>query len=342
MDAQGVPYIIASSARESYPVVPFFGLLWTSARNSVAIPMDYPLGGEWGDCLSEGMPLLPENPFPEKMSLCWLSLLEKKFYVFEDKLDVEKIKEFYESLFSLDSSEIYFILGMGPFGECALWIKNSIKSELILTGFGQQSDLSLSTLFPVRPDLSVDEFCEMMLAQSGEGHADEVLSVDDIKSRYKRYNYRLKIDYDKWEDEAWKNLGKTQYDLQMEDTKIRRFDGTFSKTEELFNFTPGSILKKLSIKFNIGKTGFECCFFLDYEELRGIFERFYGAHPDTKSDFIVRMDPDKKKYELALFRQGLREPVVIPESAYQLIVFKNKFEDYRSDNYSQPKGAWIW
>lgn len=73
-----------------------------------------------------------------------------------------------------------------------------------------------------------------------------------------------------------------------------------------------------------------------------IFHHFYGAHPETKTDFIIRIDAENKKYELALYRQGLKEPVVIPESAYQLIVFKNKFEDYRSENYDQPRGAWIW
>lgn len=77
-------------------------------------------------------------------------------------------------------------------------------------------------------------------------------------------------------------------------------------------------------------------------EILEIFNRFYGAHPETKTDFIIRIDAENKKYELALYRQGLKEPVVIPESAYQLIVFKNKFEDYRSENYNQPRGAWIW
>lgn len=87
---------------------------------------------------------------------------------------------------------------------------------------------------------------------------------------------------------------------------------------------------------------FQLCFFLDFESSVIILEKFYGAHPETKADFIIKIDAENKKYELALYRQGLKEPVVIPESAYQLIVFKNKFEDYRSENYNQPRGAWIW
>ena len=77
-------------------------------------------------------------------------------------------------------------------------------------------------------------------------------------------------------------------------------------------------------------------------DIYSCFLKFYGNHPETKTDFIIRIDAENKKYELALYRQGLKEPVVISESAYQLIVFKNKFEDYRSENYNQPRGAWIW
>ena len=57
---------------------------------------------------------------------------------------------------------------------------------------------------------------------------------------------------------------------------------------------------------------------------------------------MIRIDSEKKIFELALYRYGLKEPQVISESAYQLFVFKNKFEYYRSENYNQPRGAWIW
>lgn len=99
---------------------------------------------------------------------------------------------------------------------------------------------------------------------------------------------------------------------------------------------------KIIVQFLIKSNEFHVLFWMNKNEITQVFERFYGAHPETKADFIIRIDAENKKYELALYRQGLKEPVVIPESAYQLIVFKNKFEDYRSENYNQPRGAWIW
>lgn len=104
-------------------------------------------------------------------------------------------------------------------------------------------------------------------------------------------------------------------------------------------------LREIPLKFNIkykdsGNAFTLSCWLLP--EMANIFRRFYGAHPETRADFMIRIDADNNKYELSLYRQGLKEPVVIPESAYQLIGFKNKFEFYRSANYDQPRGAWIW
>ncbi len=59
-------------------------------------------------------------------------------------------------------------------------------------------------------------------------------------------------------------------------------------------------------------------------------------------DFIFRMDIEHSRYELALYRYGLKEPLIVPQETYQLLVFKNKFEHYRSENYNQERGAWIW
>ena len=122
------------------------------------------------------------------------------------------------------------------------------------------------------------------------------------------------------------------------------FDGTYDKLHDdgLLKYHEAGKPKKLAIKWQIDKSEYSAYFWFDNEKICSIFERFYGVHPDTKTDFIVRIDAEKKKYELSLFRQGLKEPLVIPEEAYQLLVFKNKFEDYRSKNYNQERGAWVW
>lgn len=122
------------------------------------------------------------------------------------------------------------------------------------------------------------------------------------------------------------------------------YDGTHNKMNDggLMRYHQAGKPKKLAIKWHIGKSEYSAYFWFEEEPIREVFDKFYGAHPDTKTDFIIRIDAENSKYELALYRYGLKEPQVIPENVYQLLVFKNKFEDYRSDNYNQERGAWIW
>ena len=136
--------------------------------------------------------------------------------------------------------------------------------------------------------------------------------------------------------------GNYEIDLQCIKEMLR--DRAILKLDEdkIFEYQNAAVPYKISFDFLMADDEFQGCFWFENYLLIEQFSRFYGAHPETKTDFIIGIDAENKKYELALYRQGLKEPVVIPESAYQLIVFKNKFEDYRSENYNQPRGAWIW
>lgn len=150
-------------------------------------------------------------------------------------------------------------------------------------------------------------------------------------SNFDLYNYRFNVD-----------VGKQE--LLTQKLKVFFADSTFNRNagEYLKKYSLISIPSKISFEYSNDRCQYSINFFLNLHSIVSIFHHFYGAHPETKTDFIIRIDAENKKYELALYRQGLKEPVVIPESAYQLIVFKNKFEDYRSENYDQPRGAWIW
>ena len=123
-----------------------------------------------------------------------------------------------------------------------------------------------------------------------------------------------------------------------------RFDGTHEKLDINFNgyYLFEALPRRFSLETFLYNNKICLYFWMDYDLLLEAISKIIWSHPETKVDFIIRIDAENKKYELSLYRQGLKEPVIIPEDAYQLIVFKNKFEDYRSENYNQPRGAWIW
>lgn len=160
-----------------------------------------------------------------------------------------------------------------------------------------------------------------------------------------QYNYCYLPLFDNYAEESGKwNANDDSFLIELDYIEDILYDGQYDKTHDgkLFSYHKAGIPRKLAIKWHIKKSEYTAYFWFEDEEIREVFDRFYGAHPDTKTDFMIRIDAEKNKYELALYRYGLKEPHVISESAYQLLVFKNKFEYFRSENYNQSRGAWIW
>lgn len=184
--------------------------------------------------------------------------------------------------------------------------------------------------------VGLSHFGDVSVWLKSQGFIDLIFKESSIESLFhrmmKQYKYRLLLVL---RDGDASNISRL---------KVKRFDGTLN--EILVNgiaarYQLNGAPQTFKIELDCNGQYSVNVWFVE-EKIIPIFERFYGAHPETKADFIIRMDVEKGEYALALFRQGLKEPVTIPEEAFQVIVFKDKFECYRSANYNQPKGAWIW
>lgn len=346
--SESYKYLVSGSAEMNMPVVPYCGMLWYDIEEAACIPMDYPLGGVWGQVLSDNSPLKDTFPLPFAVSACWLSLLERKFYICEEALNLAFIKKQYKDLEQADNSDIYFVLGFGCSGLLTLWIQNQKRSIIVMQLQGDEVDMPMKIFMPVRPDLDKEQFCKLMLKQYGMENSmiisDNTLIKNKFRNRQIQYNQKYLIEFLRYDKERWLALGPDNIKPVLSYFAEALTDGTYNKLNDgaLMKSHMAGKPKQIAIVLTIEKSEYKAFFWMDEESIHSVFERFYGAHPETKADFIIRIDVENKKYELALYRQGLKEPVVIPESAYQLIVFKNKFEDYRSENYNQPRGAWIW
>lgn len=161
-----------------------------------------------------------------------------------------------------------------------------------------------------------------------------------------QFNYRYLFQFLHREYDNWCKYNEEDRLPELDHININEvlFDGTHDKLNNggLLKYHQAGKPKKLAVVWHIEKTEYAAYLWFHDDEIRKVFDHFYGAHPETKTDFIIRIDAENNKYELSLYRYGLKEPQVISEDAYQMIVFKNKFECYRSDNYDQPRGAWIW
>ena len=341
--------LVSGSALEKNPTELFFGLLYYEGEEALEIPARYPFKGEWGRPLSTQLLERDRYPIPYKIEMIWLDIPEGRFYSVEDDLPVSSIENLWQAE-DQDGNGIYryLIVGMAPGGNIALWGYGPKKSSLIGTYAGTPAEIPMADFCPTNRNISLRDFC----LSYGYDIAAQDRKLLEFRKEFpktmQQYKYRYVVLFLSWneEEERWEASENDEEKIvpelcYLEDSLS---DGTFDKLhdEGLFKYHSGGKPQKMTMKWKIKKSEYSAHFWFEDERICYIFEKFYGAHKDTNTDFIIHIDAEKRKYELALYRYGLSEPITIPEEAYQLLVFRNKFEHYRSPNYDQQRGAWIW
>ena len=347
------PYYISGSAPKLYPTESFFGNLMWSEDDGISVPYCCPFADDWGKPVSMHVYDDKEFPIPSYLDMIWLSLTENKFYSIEEDLPTDKLEQSFQERNKVSGESLYnyIIVGMAPYGHIALWVHGDNKAKLVAWMEAEETDVEMEDFCP-STRLSRNEYVEMMLKsvpEAIENLEKNGLPPHDLFDNYMRqFIYRYLPLFEHWDkdEEMWTKYSEEEKEKTPELDYIEEalFDGTHDKLHDggLMKYHEAGKPKKLAVQWHVKKSEYSAYFWFEDEEIRAAFDRFYGPHPDTKTDFIIHIDCEKNKYELALYRYGLKEPVVIKESAYQLIVFKNKFECFRSDNYNQPSGAWIW
>lgn len=350
---------ISSNYPILFPIKIIAGILWVNDSDGYEILQSETNSVEWGH--PNRMFLLSDQAkgLPLIIDMIWLAVTEKKIYSITQPLSVSKIKEAFNTNLSNENEPLYqyLVVGIAPYGKISLWAYGDIKCILLDWLQGDVlEDIDINLAFPNHDNKSFIDICQSYINEDenvkGNLVQNGITSYDLFNSYMKQYTYRYLVLFVYWDDEKeqWNfdykssQTIKDEFMPEVDYVEEALFDGTHDKLHDggLMNYHQAGKPKKLAVKWHIKKSEYTVYFWFDDEEIRTIFERFYGAHPETKTDFMIMIDSEKNKYELALYRYGLKEPQVISESAYQLLVFKNKFEYYRSENYNQPKGAWIW
>ncbi|MBD5311867.1 MAG: hypothetical protein HDS13_06885 [Bacteroides sp.] len=316
-------------ATSEYPILLVYGVIYHDNKLCGEFPHYFPYSGEWGDRIEDAEPVI-SGCGQVLLNILWYSIKENKFYYFEKDFTIES------------SINAELLIGLYPKGEIALWEYSITQSKLL--GYDIGVNNSENVLSMIESNSSIVKLLDPFET-----------SFEDLQSHYIDFLSNNNFIFDKDELTISKisdtymykfqhNLMYNDIELELDNFDIKFFDGShlLSLFREISTYKKRALPKRIRIKCHIGKYIFELYFRFFFNEILSIIKRFFGIHHDTKSDLIVKIDVENKNFELALYRQGLKELVVIPESAYQLIVFKNKFEDYRSENYNQPRGAWVW
>lgn len=293
-----------------------------------------------------------ESEMPTYLELSFLSITTLRLYKLMIPLDAIDEKEL---------GEDNFLIGLSPYGDVSIWLCGTDKSRIYYKGKGVEIngvEELLNKYLPLFEGNSIKDYQKKYLNKNPivkDCLEKNGLPPRDLFDNYmKQFTFRYQVAFEKWNGEKWEKYGEDEAAPEFDYIEEALYDGTHDKLHDggLMKYHEAGKPKKLKVQFHVGgdtKDGkkrpvqeYSVYFWFEDERIREVFDRFYGAHPDTKTDFIIRIDAAQNKYGVAMYRYGLKEPVVLSEDTYQLIVFRNKFECYRSENYNQQRGAWIW
>lgn len=345
-------YLVSGNAPIYYPVETLFGVLRMENGKAMEIPSLYPFHGTWGTSLSNVYNEPTDLELPKKLDVVYLSIIEEKFYSLEASIPFREMDEAFKKVNHINTIEStpHIVIGMAPYGVMALWVESSMKSFFVSTFNANEISVSMKVFRPWEKNMSLKDVCNHYINElpKAKQHLEQSgLPPRDLFDNYmKQFTYRYLPLFQHWDKDKdeWRKYDGEETLPELDYIDEALFDGTHDKLHDggLLKYHQAGKPKKLAVTWHIKKAEYAAYFWFNDEAIREAFDHFYGVHPDTKADFMIRIDAEKNKYELALYRYGLKEPQVIGEDAYQMIVFKNKFECYRSRNYDQPRGAWIW
>ena len=327
---------LALTSLECYPCEVGFCFLHLDNGMCIDVLPSYSLDNTWGYPKNIQLCEIPKNVKIMSIDIVWLSLCEKRFYSIESEL---------KQCFTAES--VMLLIGLMPFGHLVVWDYSENISSIIDVHQGREVEVDIEAFLPGSSIKSVSKYCDARINENAiiNNNLHNIgIRTDAYFVKYlNQYSYRYSVQLGQLNNRQNDKLSDVMQH-RVEGIEEVLYDGTHNKMNDggLMRYHQAGKPKKLAIKWHIGKSEYSAYFWFEEEPIREVFDKFYGAHPDTKTDFIIRIDAENSKYELALYRYGLKEPQVIPENVYQLLVFKNKFEDYRSDNYNQERGAWIW
>lgn len=329
-------YSLSTSHFYFYPMVVFEAKAKIEGlENSIRIlKNDY---GDWGDAASVeevgGEPL----PFPHEIILSWWSPEDLQFFCATAKIDLDKANKLWMEQSKLDEIDhfTHFVVGIGVLGGVAIWLRGNTRSVLLQIAQGR----------PFRLD---DETTYMLARNYPSKLPDELYKGDLFKMCMRQYSYRYVVLEEFWNGEAWQNYDCEDLvydDFDLLNIQDKCIDGTFNLSGFLtqLNYHEAGCPSRFSVRWKDGRDDLQAHYWMDDEAIASVFEKFSILNPNVEIDFLVRIDKRANQYELALIDKDRKtSPIVIPQDIYQILIFKNDVEYFKSENYNQEEGAWYW
>jgi hypothetical protein len=330
---QKYEWYASGNAPSLYPTELFFGDFIFTNGERLYIPESIPFASTWG---SEGKTHLLNNnnifPAPNSIDIIWLSLAENQFYSLEATLPKKLIDNLLAEIDENTNDPKYdgIVVGMAPYGGLAVWLSGiGITTEVVWL----QAEATDVVMKDFSPDsrLSQNEYVEFLLKECDKAY--ENFQKNGLPDRMLFERYMQKFNYNittKFEEE----------NANFEAIELFYYNGELNTTNsgEHELLTMRAKPSKIVIHWNIGKTKYSGYFWTDENKIIKTFSDFYENNMQKEGSFVIEIEESNKNFKFSM--QNDTVITEIPIGEIQFIIFKNKFEFYRSPNYDKPQGGW--
>lgn len=334
-----------------YPVVVFRGVLnLGDASDSRIINRGNFMRGEWGDATAPTIIDDSSFPLPDGISLLWGAITERKAYSLEAPLNKDRIEELWQQQDN-EGAPLYefIVVGIAPYGGVAVWLRGTHKSTLLKWLKGVEVDETVVKQYLM--GFSLRYYCHLSIEQNEvvktnlQAHG---LPAPDLYDRWmQQYHYRYVVLEEYYDGKSWQRYDDADLyydDMEVDSVEDCRFDGTHDRLRDggLMTQHVAGCPKRIIVKWQEGWTSFSAYYWLDENAAPQAFHRFFMINAADRADLLMRIDTRANHYGIALKSSELQTIQEIGEEVYQLIVFRNDHEYFRSKNYHQEKDAWNW
>jgi hypothetical protein len=341
---------ISGNAFMLYPCEQHYGYISFKDGKRLNVPFSYSYSQRWGDASSLHI-LGNGNMFemPDSIDMAWLSIVENKFYEVHASLPKERLKELLDMKDTKTKEQIFsrIVVGMTPYGSLAIWLSGLDSYGTYTTEIawlqGEEADIDFY-VHNRGSDETIEEYCEWQL-RVNKKRAYENFLQNGLPDRELFNNYMKKFEYRivpvlKNKDIDFYVPYIHYYSGEFFMVRCNREEYNIEKNFMRYDtYQPKAKPYKINIKWEDGKDEYDGYFWTDEKKIIETFSTVFGGNPQTKGDFVIEIGEDYKTFRFFLRNDDIE--IEIPESDMEIMIFKNKRESYRNENYKRPDEGWM-
>ncbi|MEO8771046.1 MAG: DUF2931 family protein [Ferruginibacter sp.] len=307
-------WLPTTTAPESFPIEGLSATLYSSSNSSTRIPQELYCRKGW---VEEGrIELMNDDvkPVPDKLVYKWLSLRERKVYLYDGEMPTALLAKYFQEGFispidNKKSTYQYIIFGLAPTGKICIYLSgNGVCKDVI-------------TLQAKEYNLVGEELNEFVSIYKNLDNYIELALKEDFNS-----NEIKPVDVNSYEATKWTNAYKKKYAWQLNIIiekkilylSIENYNGErlyWNNLNEFYQIESQPIPKKIEIKWLDSVRGEKNLSIITFDE-EEIFKAFKLLN-NKEDKIIIQPEINSKTYGIGVYIKNSKNVIQLKKCKFE-------------------------